>query len=190
MDRGIEIRVVADLHREQQIHRFDRYQTTAQALPIGGPLIEQREEPVAELASPVAAKRHQRVERPARRRRLDVVIHAGEESLPDRPAQIDDLIADGHPDPGRFPTAPAPEHPKRQVLNREIPVRATGGVDPTEHRRVMSLIEGFGHDAIAGRSSSIGSRKLQEPKPWKSRRRARAVARSSRPLSQTIASPV
>ena len=101
VDRGVEVDVVAHLHRQQHVDVTDRVQ---QVEAVGS--AEQLADAVAQGAATSA--RHQGVERRSRRQ---VELDAGGD-------EVDDVVADAHADPWLL--VARAEHAERQVLDGKV----------------------------------------------------------------------
>ncbi len=147
-DRGVEIGVVADLDRRQQLGPGLGGQVRPnRVLPrwIG----QQPAQPPAQRARCVRARGHQPVE-PVRAARRRGVARCAVEQVP-RAGHVQDQLADGHADPRR--PVRRPEDPERKVLDRERRARRIGAGEPAPQLGVVGLVEA-GHPGLRGASQA------------------------------------
>src|SRR5581483_2112198 len=95
------------------------------------------------------------------------------------PADVEDEVADGDPDPGTG-LAGGPEHPEREVLDGEVAAGAVGGFHPAPQGGVVRPV---GHSSPSASRSRTGSSNEHEPNEWAKCRRASRTrpASSERP---------
>ena len=189
-DRGVEIGVVADDGWEKHFDFGLPPEMTRSGFPIGigGILAQGRMNPTAQGTARAGSQRHQRVERVrcARSgREFDTL--GGEQTLTLHPAKIQNAIADSYSYTWLAACATLAKNAERQILNGKISVRDIGRLNPTLHRRIVSLVEDGFHKRRRDRKSSMGSVKEHEPneiaKSWRTAAISRALSRSSRQLT-------
>src|SRR5580700_11309569 len=189
-DRGVEVGVVADHRRQKHINLSLTDEMTGSNPPIGvrRVLAQDRMNLPSQGTPRTGSQRHQRLERArsARAGRESDTL-GGNETFTLHSAEIENAVADCH-SYARFAarTAP-PKNSEGQILKRKIRAGDVRGLNPTLHRRIVSLVQDGFHRRRRYRRSSMGSVKEQEPneiaKSWRAAAISRTLSRSSRQLT-------
>ena len=106
---------------------------------------------------------HEGVEARGAAGRLDGRGHATEEALLGAGREVEDALADRHPDP-RLGILPATEDAEGKVLDREVRRRVFGGFDPATQVGIVGLVGLGNHRNPRLSRSDTGSAKEHEPK--------------------------
>ena len=162
VQRGVEIRVVADLRRQVHLRILQRQQTFAQPRLRGGgrATVQQFKHAVAQRTPGRAASAHEGVEGWRRRELGGVLRGPAQQAAGGQRRQAQCRVADGDRGARRLARGRAADDPQRQVLDREIGV-AVGAIQPTARGGVMGVVEPGHVEEPISASSKIATARVQ-----------------------------
>jgi len=181
-DRGVEIGVVADRHRQQQVRLGHRDQAAPHPFVFLRPLLgappEKVARPVPEGRPVRPTERHEPVQRGSGAGPAGFERCALQKALGVSPGTIENLVPNGGAHVGsalpsrprriRGPVGAGPEYAERQVLDWEIGSRAVRGFDPAGPSRIVRRIGRHRPSFQAARSpanprSALRRNRIQRP---------------------------